>query len=84
MKSKVSLALQKLLEFYGALGQFIAYRTALHRQDPERVLYLAAPESLFDKLFATAFVQELVRENTIYLITYSIDEERIVQWIPIP
>lgn len=79
---KSFLGPSKITEFYGALGQFIAYRTALHRQDPERVLYLAAPESLFDKLFATAFIQELIRENTIYLITYNVDEESIVQWIP--
>ena len=81
---KSFLGPSKITEFYGALGQFIAYRTVLYKQDPDRVLYLAAPENLSDKLFATAFIQEIIHENKIYLITYNTDEESIIQWIPTP
>ncbi len=81
---KSFLGPSKISEFYGALGQFIAYRTALNQQDPERILYLAAPDNLYDRFFITPFLQDLIKQNSIYLITYDIDQERLVQWIPTP
>lgn len=81
---KSFLGPSKITEFYSALGQFIAYRTALDKQDPDRILYLAVPESLYKKFFATLFVQELIQQNTIYLITYDTDREKLIQWIPSP
>lgn len=51
---KSFLGPSKISEFYGALGQFIAYRTALRKQDPQRILYLATPENLYGKFFVTA------------------------------
>jgi hypothetical protein len=81
---KSFLGPSKISEFYGALGQFITYRLALQKLEPDRTLYLAVPENLYDKFFATALVQELIQQNTIYLITYNIDQENIAQWIPLP
>ena len=81
---KSFLGPSKISEFYGALGQFITYRTALNQQDPERILYLAAPENLYDRFFATPFVQDLIKQNSIYLITYDTDQEKLIQWIPQP
>jgi len=81
---KSFLGPSKITELYSALGQFIAYRTALQSQDPERRLYLAVPENLYKKFFATPFVQELIHQNTIYLITYDTDQEKLAQWIPSP
>ena len=79
---KSFLGPSKITEFYGAMGQFIAYRTALHKQDPQRILYLAVPENLYDKFFATSFLQELIQQNHLYLITYDIEQEAITQWTP--
>jgi hypothetical protein len=81
---KSFLGSSKITEFYGALGQFITYRLALQKLEPERILYLAVPESLYDKFFATSLVQELLQQNTIYLITYDIEQEEIIKWIPLP
>jgi XisH protein len=81
---KSFLGPSKISEFYGALGQFIAYRTALNQQDPDRVLYLAAPDNLYDRFFATPFVQNLIKQNFIHLITYDIEQEKLIQWIPTP
>lgn len=81
---KSFLGPSKISEFYGALGQFIAYRTALRKQDPQRILYLATPENLYGKFFVTPFVQELIQENTLYLITYDTNKEKLIRWIPTP
>jgi len=81
---KSFLGASKITEFYGALGQFITYRLALKKLEPERILYLAVPENLYDKFFATLLVQELIQQNTVFLITYNIEEESIAKWIPLP
>ena len=81
---KSFLGASKISQFYAALGQFIAYRTALHTQDPDRILYLAVPNDIYDRFFLTPFVQELVTQNQLYLITYSISSESIEKWIPLP
>jgi len=80
---KSFLGPSKISEFYGALGQFITYRLALQKLEPERILYLAVPENLYGKFFATLLVQELIEQNNIYLITYDIDQEKIAKWIPL-
>jgi hypothetical protein len=81
---KSFLSPSKISEFYGALGQFITYRLALQKLEPERILYLAVPENLYDKFFDTTLVQELIQQNTVYLITYDIEQETIAKWIPSP
>jgi XisH protein len=35
-------------EFHSAIGQFINYRYALELQEPERVLYLAVPLTIYN------------------------------------
>jgi hypothetical protein len=81
---KSFLGSSKISEFYGALGQFITYRLALQKLEFDRTLYLAVPENLYDKFFATLLVQEILQQNDIYLITYDIEQENIVKWIPSP
>ncbi|MEM9217120.1 MAG: element excision factor XisH family protein [Cyanobacteria bacterium P01_F01_bin.150] len=81
---KSFLGPSKITEFYGALGQFIAYRAALQQEEPDRRLYLAAPENLYDKFFATPFVQSLITQNKVYLLTYDTSQEALIQWIPSP
>ena len=81
---KSFLGSSKITEFYGALGQFITYRLALTKMEPDRILYLAVPESLYDKFFAISLVQDILKQNIIYLITYDIEQETIIKWIPLP
>ncbi|MGB7441260.1 MAG: element excision factor XisH family protein [Coleofasciculaceae cyanobacterium] len=81
---KSFLGPSKISEFYGALGQFITYRTALKSQDQARILYLAVPDDLYERFFLTPFIQDMITENQLYLITYNIEDERLQKWIPLP
>jgi len=56
----------------------------LHTQDAARILYLAVPDDIYDRFFLTPFVQELVTQNQLYLLTYSIKSESLEKWIPLP
>ena len=79
---KSFLGPSNISEFYGALGQFIAYRAALRTQDPERILYLAVSSDIYERFFITQFIQELVEQNQLYILIYNIDLEVIERWLP--
>jgi hypothetical protein len=67
-------------EFHTALGQFINYRGALRREEPERVLYLAVPDLTYNNFFQLDFPASMLKENEVKLIVYDIELEQIVQW----
>ncbi|MFB8788618.1 MAG: element excision factor XisH family protein [Potamolinea sp.] len=68
-------------EFHKALGQFINYRTALRREEPDRVLYLAVPDLAYNSFFQLDFPASVVEENFVKLLVYDIQMEQIVRWI---
>ncbi|ACK66662.1 XisH protein [Rippkaea orientalis PCC 8801] len=79
---KSFLGSSRISQFYGALGQFITYRTALEIQEKERTLYLAVSNDVYEKFFITPFIQSLVKKNQLYLMIYDIEQEVIEQWQP--
>ena len=67
-------------EFHTALGQFINYRGALRRREPERVLYLAVPLTTDKTFFQLDFPKAMVEENQVKMIIYDVEREVIVEW----
>ena len=70
-----------MTDFYGAMGQFLAYRLALRAEQPERVLYLAVPDDAYRTFFQSQFIQTAIQEYSLLLIVYDPDHEVITQWI---
>ncbi|WP_392477676.1 XisH family protein [Nostoc sp. C110] len=68
-------------EFHTALGQFINYRGALRRRQPERVLYLAVPLTTYKTFFQLDFPKEMIAENKVKMLIYDVEQEVIFQWI---
>ncbi|MEA5605159.1 XisH family protein [Nostoc sp. UHCC 0252] len=68
-------------EFHTALGQFINYRGALRRRQPERVLYLAVPLTTYKTFFQLEFPQAMIEENQVKMIIYDVEQEVIFKWI---
>lgn len=62
------------------MGQFINYRGALKRRDPERILYLAVPLTTYRTFFQLDFPREMVEENQVKMIVYDAKNEVIVEW----
>jgi hypothetical protein len=79
---KSFLGSSKISEFYSALGQFLAYRSALQLQESDRILYLAVPSSVYEQFFTTSFIQSLVEQHQMLLLIYDIDREVIERWQP--
>ena len=79
IKSFISASI--LDDFYHALGQFILYRKALQKSEPDRELYLAIRESVYLKLFVEPDVEDLRADENLKLLVFNPDTEEIVKWI---
>ncbi|MFN6562740.1 MAG: element excision factor XisH family protein [Nostoc sp. ChiSLP01] len=64
-----------------ALGQYILYQDILVELEPERVLYLAMPNTVFDDLFEEPIGKLLLRNRRLKLIVFDPKQEVIKQWI---
>ncbi|MBD2683112.1 MULTISPECIES: element excision factor XisH family protein [Nostoc] len=64
-----------------ALGQYILYQDILVELEPERLLYLAIPNTVFDDLFEESIGKLLLRNRRLKLITFEPKQEVIKQWI---
>ena len=67
-------------EFHTALGQFLNYRVALKIKEPERILYLAIPEDVYNTFFTLPFTQTVVEEYRLKLIICNLETEAITTW----
>lgn len=69
-----------ILEFHTALGQYINYRAALRREDPDRTLYLAVPALVYSSFFKLDFPASMLQENSVKIIVYDVELEQISLW----
>jgi hypothetical protein len=65
-----------------AVGQFVLYTHLLARYDPERRLYLAVTDSVYESVFEEEAGEILLQDGVIRLITFNPEQEAIIQWIP--
>jgi hypothetical protein len=65
-----------------AWGQFFLYARALQRQEPDRRLYLAVSETVFQSLFAEEAGMLLLQEPGFRLVVFDPTTEEILQWTP--
>jgi hypothetical protein len=68
-------------EFETALGQYELYRGLLEVTEPDRVLYLAVADVVFDSLFQRESIQVIVRRNGLKFIVVGLENEEVLQWI---
>lgn len=68
-------------DFHLAHGQFLDYRYALEEEEPDRFLYLAVPQKVYQSFFSLQFIQRVVQRSQISLIVYNPDEVKILKWI---
>jgi hypothetical protein len=69
-----------LSQFHLALGQILNYRTALRSVSPQRTLYLALPDSVYNEFFTDPFIQNQLHEYNIKLIVIDALHEEIATW----
>ena len=67
-------------EFHTAPTQFINYRAALRREEPDRILYLAVPDLTYNSFFQLDFPASMLQENAVKIMVYNIEVEEVLQW----
>jgi hypothetical protein len=77
---KSFLGQSAIMDFHGAIGQFINYRYALADLDPSRKLYLAISLATYEKIFVRPFIQSVIERAKISLIIYDPEQEVIIRW----
>lgn len=77
---KTFIGNSRVSSFHTAIGQYINYRAALGKDKPNRVLYLAVPDEVYDTFFQLPFVEEQVKACNINLLIYNIEEQKIITW----
>jgi hypothetical protein len=68
-------------EFHTALGQFLNYRDALEKIEPERLLYLAVRLPVYETFFQRKFIISAVKKYQLRLMIYDVEGEIISQWL---
>lgn len=77
---KSFLTASKIYKFYEALGQYISYDIGLGLQEPERRLYLAIPEKVYDQLMSFTTVPLAIEKEQVSIIVVDPITETIVAW----
>ena len=68
-------------EFHTALGQFLNYRDALEKIEPNRQLFLAVRKPIYESFFQRRFIVSAVERYQLRLVTYDVQQETIAQWL---
>ncbi|MGB3295474.1 MAG: XisH family protein [Phormidesmis sp.] len=68
-------------DFHTALGQFLNYRDALQKVEPDRQLYLAVRAPVHESFFKRRFIIAAVQRYQLKLVVYDVDKEAIVKWL---
>lgn len=77
---KSFLGMSSINEFHLAVGQFLNYRLALQKLEPERILYLAISLDIYEELFSDSFIQQVVENYQIKLLVFYPNKEEIALW----
>ena len=65
-----------------AVGQFILYHDILAHTEPDRILYLAIREAVYNDVFEEPIGAVLLENKRVRLIVFDPHTEVIVKWIP--
>lgn len=68
-------------ELERAVGQYYLYLTFIAKQEPDRALFLAIPERIYQNFFQRPSIQLFVKERQISFFVFNPEREEIVKWI---
>jgi len=80
VEAKSYLGLSFAYEFHQILGQHLNYRAGLKRLEPDRTLYLAVPNDVYDLEFHRAGIQNSIEDYHLRFFVFSEQNKSILQW----
>lgn len=79
---KSFVGLSRVNDLEKALGQYILYYDIMQELEPERLLYLAITQDVFEDIFQQPIGQVLLKNQRFRLMIFEAKQEVICQWIP--
>ncbi len=70
----------KLHDLYKALGQYVFYQPALRRQEFDRKLYLAIPQTAYEFFFRDPLAIEISDAHDLKFLVYNKKSQKIILW----
>jgi hypothetical protein len=77
---KSFIGLSAISEFHLAIGQFLNYKVVLTQKDPQRILYLAISQDIYEEFFLDSFIQTVLKTYEIKLLVFDVKREEILLW----
>lgn len=71
-----------LPELYTAIGQYEIYRAALRKEQSAPPLYLALPDTAYNRLMNDSAFRNALEGANIKMLIVDIEKEEVVRWIP--
>jgi len=78
---KVFGGLSFLNEFEKAVGQYLIYKQFLGELFPERILFLAVSNDVFEESFALPSIKAVVAKQEIKLLIFNHEIEELIKWV---
>jgi len=78
---KVFNTASPITELERAIGQYAIYRTFLGRIGPERELFLAIAEDIYQDFFLKPAIQDIVADQAMLLLVFDPVSEEVIKWI---
>lgn len=78
---KSFLSLSKMPDLYSALGQYDVYQIYLSKTAPERQLFLAVSDKVYQEFFTQEAIKIVIESKNILFLTVNLAREEIVKWI---
>ncbi len=77
---KSFLATSFVYEFHRILGQMLNYSLGMEDFEPDRQLYLAVPQKIYDENFHLSFIQKAIKRFKIKLLIFDDENQHIIKW----
>lgn len=68
-------------EFHTALGQYLDYELGLEEQEPERTIFLAIPEKIYQRIQKIPILLKALDKFDVKIILFDPSSETIIQWL---
>ncbi len=67
-------------EYHTALGQYLDYQLGLEEVEPDRIVFLAIPDKVFDKIQKIPFLIKSLTRHKVRVIVFDANLEEITKW----
>ncbi len=70
-----------ITEFYGALGQYLTYEELIQKAEPDRKLFLAVSDLIFNDFFQLETIRMITQKDHVAILVVNTATEEVEQWI---